>query len=97
MRRFLWFAFGLLVLGAGVTLALVSRAEIPENYGWFAYTPLSDELPEGQRGWGDPDRPYVVSLGQLIGAGVGTLGLVILVSGAAYLLGRRRERVPDSP
>ena len=92
MRRQLWWVVGLVLVGAGVALALTSRSE-PTDFGWFAYTPLDD-----------PDtfpasRSYLVSRGMLYGTGLATLGLVLLAGGLGYVLGRRRrpEVAADRP
>ncbi len=93
MRRHLWWVLGLVLLGAGVALALTSRSE-PTDFGWFAYTPL-----EGPVGQFPASQAYLVSRGAICGAGVAALGLLVLAAGLGYVLGRRRraEVAADRP
>jgi hypothetical protein len=83
VRGHLWWLAGLALVVPGVAMLLASRPDpVPADFGWYAYTPLT----EGSSvlmwtGW------------QLAGAGVAVLGLLLLASGLGYRLGRRRSAV----
>lgn len=90
MRRFLWFALGLVLLGAGLLLALTSPPPAATDFGWLAYTPLEGPEADWYFGWDEPMRGVTVSRGLIVGCVVGVLGLLVLATGVAYRLGRRR-------
>ena len=66
---------GLAALVAGVVLAVRSRVTA---FGWFAYSPLSDN-----------GYPRLVTGRELVGWGVGAVGLVVLAGVLGYLVGAR--------
>ena len=93
VRRYLWLVAALALVVAGVVMAVTAPSR-PADFGWFAYTPL-----EGNADWamewddGDGATSAVVLTQQvLVGYGVITLGLLVLVAGLAYRLGRRGVR-----
>lgn len=91
MRRYLWWILGLVLVGAGVLIALSARPG-PADFGWFAYTPLDDQ-PDWSMGWSDPfssGSAMIVSRWQLVGGVVAAIGLMVVASGIGFHLGRRR-------
>lgn len=96
MRRFAWFALGLVLLGTGLFLAATSPPPVATDFGWFAYVP--EEGPEVDWfGWDEPARGVTVSRGLIGGSALGVLGLLVLATGVAYRLGLRRGRVGERP
>lgn len=88
MRRFLWLALGVVLLGGGLVLALTAPSAMETDFGWFAYTPLEDDA-DWYMEWSDPG--YIVSRGLLAGVAVAGLGVLVLATGIAYRLGRRQR------
>lgn len=73
----------------GVVLVLSTRPDAAE-FGWFAYTPLSND-PDWTMGWDDSSSSTVIiSWWQLVGAAAAVIGLMIVAAGIAFRLGRRR-------
>ncbi|GAA0975277.1 hypothetical protein ENKNEFLB_02873 [Nocardioides aquaticus] len=73
----------------GVVLVLVTRPD-PAEFGWFAYTPLSED-PDWAMGWEDSSRStLIVSWWQLAGAALAAVGLLVLAASVGFRLGRRR-------
>lgn len=92
MRRFLWLALGLLLVGAGVAVALTADPPGSQDFGWFAYTPLQESPgPDWTMTWDDGTRALIVTPGHLVGAGVAVLGVLVLATDVAYRLGRRHS------
>ena len=88
----LWWVLGVVLVVAGVMVVLATPSA-PTDYGWFAYTPLSED-PGFEFGGVVGDGATVwVAQGQLIGATVTALGLVVVASAVGYRLGRRRAAV----
>ncbi|MCM6761836.1 hypothetical protein NB037_05325 [Rathayibacter sp. ZW T2_19] len=79
-------ALGVLLLTAGVVVALATPREI--SFGWFAYAPLSDSL-------FPPPGTLLVRWEQLVAAALAVLGLLVLAFGAGTRWvsrgGRRRD------
>ena len=77
----LWLASGavLMVVGAVVVFTMNSAPDL----GWFAYSPGNGLEMTGSA--------VLLSRVQVIGLSLGVLGLVILTSGAGYLVGQRRR------
>jgi hypothetical protein len=84
MRRYIWAAIvlGLLV----VTIVLFVTSTDDGEYGWFAYTPGSDDFEIG------PDL-VILSHARIAAWGAGALTLIVLAAGAGYALGRRSREV----
>jgi len=81
-----------LVCGGGAVL--LSAQAGPDDFGWFAYTPPSDD-PDWHMSWRGPmtdGSALIVSRWQLAGAAVVALGLMTIAGGAGFQLGRRRGR-----
>lgn len=96
MRRHLWWVLGLVLACSGVAVMLSAQAG-PDDFGWFAYTPLSDD-PDWHMGWSDPmsnGSALIVTRWQVAGSAVVALGLVVIAGGAGYRFGRRRTRRED--
>jgi heme/copper-type cytochrome/quinol oxidase subunit 1 len=96
MRRHLWWALGLVLVCGGVVVTLTAQAG-PDDFGWFAYTPLSDD-PDWYMGWSDPissGTALIVTRWQVAGSAAVALGLAVIAGGAGYRLGRRRVRRED--
>lgn len=75
----------------GVAVVLSAQAG-PDDFGWFAYTPPSDD-PDWHMSWRGPTgSALIVSRGQLAGSVVVALGLMTIAGGAGLQLGRRRAR-----
>ena len=94
-RRWLWPIAGLLLIAAGVVVVLTAPSG-PVDAGWFAYTPLeggSDWYME----WDGDDGPTTAAListrQHVVGYAVLGLGVLVVATGVAYRLGRRRARV----
>jgi heme/copper-type cytochrome/quinol oxidase subunit 1 len=80
VRRYLWVAT---VLGlAVVTIVLFVTSTDDGEYGWFAYTPGSDEFEIG------PDL-VIMSHARIAAWGAAAMTLALLAAGAGYALGRR--------
>ena len=82
MRRNLWLVLALLLLVAGAVLVFTTNDTT--NYGWFAYSPLDDNLDVTA-------DALVLTRTQMIGVLLGVVGLLVLTGGAGYLAGRRRS------
>jgi heme/copper-type cytochrome/quinol oxidase subunit 1 len=94
MRRWLWLVAGLLLVAAGVVVAL-SAPDGPADFGWFAYTPLeegSDWYMEWDSGDGPATAAVVLTRQHVVGYAVLGLGVLVVATGAAYRLGSRRAR-----
>ena len=72
-----------------MALVLVAR-ESPDETGWFAYTPMSEN--DWSMEWDDGRQALFLSGWQLVGGAVGGLGLLVMASGLGYRLGRRSGR-----
>jgi hypothetical protein len=97
MLRHVWWVLGLVLVCGGVAVALSAQAG-PEDFGWFAYAPPSDD-PDWHLGWSDPitnGSALVVSQWQMMGAAVAALGLMVVAGGAGFRLGRRRGAPDES-
>ena len=81
MRRFLWLVVGLGLLGLGVYLVVYLDGSV--DFGWYAYTP--DEA-ETRALDGDVT---VLSQTQLLGAGIGALGLMVIAAELGFRAGRK--------
>ena len=88
VRRHGWWVSGLVLLVGGLAVVAATRAEA--GFAWLAYTPAEPgtSLP--------PGAMVLVSRGQLVGAGVAVLGLLVLSAGVGFRLGRRRVREAGS-
>lgn len=96
MRRYLWLVVGLALVVAGVVMVLNAPTG-PMDAGWFAYTPLSDDpdwFMEWEDGDGSANAAVILTRQHVAAFGVIALGLLVLVAGAAYWLGRRQRRMP---
>ena len=94
MRRHVWWILGLVLVGVGVALVLIGRGG-PADFGWTAYTPLSED-PDWEMHWGG-DPAWVVSRWQLVGSGAVVIGLALLAGGFGFQLGRRSEKARERP
>jgi hypothetical protein len=83
VRRILWFASGVALLVAGAAVVGTTRSAV--DFGGFAYVPL-------ENGVQVIGGTVLLSRTQVIGLLVGVLGLMVLTSGAGYLVGQRRRR-----
>jgi heme/copper-type cytochrome/quinol oxidase subunit 1 len=93
MRRHLWWVLGLVLVCGGAVVALSAQAG-PDDFGWFAYTPLSDD-PDWHMGWSDimsNGSALIVTRGQVAGIAAVALGLVVIAGGVGFRLGQRRPR-----
>jgi len=81
VRRFLWLVVGLGLLGLGVYLVVYLDGSV--DFGWYAYTP--DEA-ETRALDGDVT---VLSQTQLLGAGIGALGLMVIAAELGFRAGRK--------
>ncbi|VXB43764.1 hypothetical protein [Nocardioides sp. AX2bis] len=91
MRRHLWWILGLVLVVGGVVLGLANQPG-PADFGWFAYTPLSED-PDWTMGWGDSPLDgsvVIVSWWQLAGAALAAIGLLVVAAAVGFRLGRRR-------
>ena len=98
-RRWLWLVAGLLLVAAGVVVALTAPSG-PTDTGWFAYTPLEDGRDwamEWEDGDGTTTAALVLTRQHVLGYAVIALGVLVAASGAAYRLGRRARVVSDGP
>jgi heme/copper-type cytochrome/quinol oxidase subunit 1 len=79
--RWLWLVLGFALMGLGVWIVLTTNSAA--DFGWFAYTPLSDGVQfKGQS--------IILSRTQVIGCAIGVFGLAVVVGGVGYRVGRRR-------
>ena len=69
----------MLVLGTCLFLTSASATE----FGWFAYTPLDNEVRF-------PGNVVIMSRGRLVGSLMVALGLIVMAGGLGYRAGRRR-------
>jgi heme/copper-type cytochrome/quinol oxidase subunit 1 len=83
VRRWLWAVVGVASMGLGAWIVLTTSSAA--DFGWFAYTPLGDGVRSG-------GEAIILSRTQLIGCAIGVFGLVVLVGGVGYRIGRRRGR-----
>ena len=92
MLRHLWWVLGLVLVCSGVAIMLSAQAN-PDDFGWFAYTPPSND-PDWHMSWRGPmtDGSMLVSRWQLAGSAVVALGLLTIAGGAGFQLGRRDPR-----
>ena len=91
--RHLWWVLGLALVCGGVAVVLSTQAG-PDDFGWFAYTPPSDD-PDWHMSWRGPmtdGSALIVSRWQLAGSAVVVLGLMTIAGGAGFRLGRRDPR-----
>lgn len=98
MRRHLWWVLGLVLVCGGVVVMVTARAG-PDDFGWFAYAPPSDD-PDWHMGWSDPassGSALIVSRRQLAGSVAVALGLVVVAGGVGFQVGRRRTKPPAQP
>ena len=87
MRRLLWTLPGVVLLAAGVVILLTRGADVDE-FGWFAYTPLSDDHSvESSAG-----SLLLLTHAQATGWVLVALGLAALTAYAGFLVGRRTSR-----
>lgn len=98
MRRYLWLVAGLALVVAGIVVALNAPSG-PQDAGWFAYTPLASEADwymEWDGGDGPTTAAVVLTRQHVVGYAVIALGVLVLVAGAAYRLGRRRRPAAEA-
>ncbi|MGF9754000.1 hypothetical protein AAII07_02265 [Microvirga sp. 0TCS3.31] len=91
MLRHLWWVLGLVLVCGGVAVLLSARPG-PEDFGWFAYTPPSDD-PDWHMSWRSPmtdGSAVILSRWQLAGSAVVALGLMTIAGAVGFRLGRRR-------
>ena len=91
--RHLWWVLGLALVCGGAALMLSAQAG-PDDFGWFAYTPPSND-PDWHMSWRGPmtdGSALIVSRWQLAGSAIATLGLVTIAGGVGFRLGRRAPR-----
>jgi hypothetical protein len=81
VRRFLYLVIGLGLVGLGAYLVLYLDGSV--DFGWYAYTP--DEA--GKRALGGDIT--VLSRTQLLGAGCGVLGLMVIAAELGFRAGRK--------
>lgn len=81
MRRKLWavLGVGLSILGIGLFLT----SAISTDFGWFAYTPLDNQVRFSS-------NFVIMSRSQVIGWLIVVLGLIVLAGGIGYRAGQRR-------
>ena len=82
----------------GVAVALSAQTG-RDDFGWFAYTPLSHN-PDWHMAWSNPmgnGYALIVSRSQLAGSAVVALGLMVIAGGAGFHLGRRRIKPREQP
>jgi hypothetical protein len=87
MRRYLWAATVLTLLIVTVVLFVTSTDD--GEYGWFAYTPGSDEFDIG------PDL-VIMSHARIAAWSAGALTLMVLAAGIGYALGRRGREIKQA-
>lgn len=80
MRRHWWIVMGLGLLVVGIGLVLSSASGT--DFGWFAYTPLDNEVRFSS-------EFVILSRGRLFGCLVVGLGLLVIAGGIGYRAGRR--------
>jgi hypothetical protein len=96
--RHLWWAVGLVLVCGGVAVVLSAQAG-PDDFGWFAYTPATDN-PDWHMSWSDPmsnGSALIVSRWQVAGSAVVALGLMVIAGGVGFRLGRRRIEPREQP
>ena len=79
--RWWWLVLGLALVVGGLVVVLASAPA--EDFGWFAYTPSDRPGPVVAS-----DR-VVLSVAQAVGCLATLAGLLLVVGGAGYALGRR--------
>ncbi len=84
-RRHLPTLLGVVLVVLGVVLYVVSRPAAGD-FGWFAYTPLSNDVSPFETS-GDL---VLLSRGRVLGAAVAVAGLLVVTAALAYRAGRRR-------
>lgn len=84
--RHLWWLLAALLVCVGVALAL-SGSPAPADFGWLASTPATVDRPWGS---GSGSVWVLLSGGQVAGAALAVLGLLVLAAGAGFRAGRRR-------
>ena len=98
MRRHLWWIGGLVLLVGGVVLFLSTPPQT--DFGWFAYAPQHPRMtdyvtrcaaPCVGLSFGQGDE-WLISTGQVVGATLALLGLILLAGGTGFTLGRRRRQ-----
>jgi hypothetical protein len=97
MLRHLWWVVGLVLVCGGAAVALSAQAG-PDDFGWFAYAPPSDD--GWQMSWRAPmgdGSALIVSRWQLAGSAVVALGLMVIAAGVGFRLGRRRTEPREKP
>ena len=88
VRHHLWWILGLVLVSGGLAIAVSFRVASPTDFGWIAYTPLSDNS-DWHMGWSDGSA-LIVSQWQLAGCAVTAIGMMVLVGGTGFRLGQRR-------
>lgn len=86
MRRHVWTALGVVLIVLGIGLYALAQP-VAGDYGWFAYTPLSDAGPSIASS-GDL---VFLTRGRAVALAVAGLGLLVLTAALAYRAGRRRS------
>jgi hypothetical protein len=77
-------AVGVALVVAGVVTALVAQQPRVEEAGWFVYAPGADPTRL------DTEPSWIVLTGaQAVGCLAGVVGLLVLVGGIGYRVGRR--------
>jgi heme/copper-type cytochrome/quinol oxidase subunit 1 len=88
LRWYWWLAVGVIGVVAGVGLIATSNAwgGSSSEFGWFAYTPLSDsEVSVADEFTSRVDQLWV-------GVAVAVVGLLVIAVGVGYRLGQRQTQ-----
>ncbi len=89
VRMFWWLGMGVVAVVAGLVVVIASHAWGYSSFGWFAYSPLSDDGPTIA-------EQLIRRTDQLwLGVAVVVAGLVVIAAGVGYRLGFSAGRARD--
>jgi hypothetical protein len=83
VRRFWWLGLGVVAIIAGLSVAVASHTWGESSFGWFAYSPLSEDGPTISEQLSRRTDQF------WIGVVVIVVGLVLIAAGLGYRRGLR--------